>query len=384
MLLPDPDFINIFFSLLRSGLYGTPIPASHLPASINWDATIAFAKKQAVYGVIIDSIQFLPRHLHPSAAISAEMNKFALGLIQTNLIVDSTVARLVRFLNKYDIHGVLLKGQGVARYYRVPQMRQCGDIDFYVGKSQYNKAKELCREIILKDKKAGEENDHHFVFSMGGVSIELHRIASKVDSPFRKKRFQNWLVEQLEHSPIRRTLTIDNTDITLPSYDFDAMFIFYHAWRHFISGGIGLRQLSDWAMIIHSHAADIDTDSLIENIRRFGLTTGWKLFACIAVDYLGVAEDKMPLFDPSYRKKSKKIMRDIIDGGNFGYYAKEYERTPIRAYGLWQGLGKVRNITGYYISRFPLIPVESTFHYFHHLFFGTIALTKRTLHRHKN
>lgn len=384
MEFQDANSINIFFSLLRSGLYGTTIPQSKLPESIDWPAIISFAKKQAVYGVIIDSVQFLPERLRPSDTISAKMNKFAMGLIQANLVLDSTVARLVKFLNQHDIPGVLLKGQGVARYYRIPQMRHCGDIDFYVGKTLYKKTVNLCREKLLRDKNAGDEVEQHFGFHMWGVPIELHRLASKIYSPIRGKRFQEWVVEQLEHSTSRRTLTLDNTDITLPSYDFDAIFIFYHAWRHYIMGGIGLRQLCDWTMIFHSHGDDIDTERLIENINRFGIAKGWKLFAYIAVNYLGLPEGKMPLYDPSYRKKSEKILDDIITGGNFGFYSKENIRTPMRGYGLWHGLGKVRNITGYFFSLFPLIPVEATFLYFNRLIFGTIALTKRTIHKPHN
>lgn len=371
--------VNIFFALLRSGLYGTPVPEAELPESIDWPAIISYAQKQAVYGVIIESVQFLPERLRPQANIAAKMNKFALGLIQANLIVDQTVAQLVIFLKQHGFKGVLLKGQGVARFYRLPQMRQNGDIDFYIGKAIYKQATELCRDQLSDDKDACFQNDKHFDLFIRDIPIELHRVAAKIFSPIRRKRFQDWCVYELEHSPHRRTVSIGNTDVTLPSYDFDALFIFYHAWCHYIMGGIGLRQLCDWAMIFHNHAADIDTERLKENIRRFGITKGWKLFACIAVKYLGVPADKMPLYEPAYHKKSEKIMDEILVGGNFGRYTKANTRTPMYGYGLWHGLGKVRNITGYFFSLFPLIPLEATFLYFHRLYHGTIDCTKRTI-----
>lgn len=358
-------------------MYGTSLPESDLPENIDWEAIISLAQKQAVYGIIIDSVQFLPERLHPSSSIAAQMNKFALGLIQANLILDKTVARLVTFLKQHGINGVLLKGQGVARFYRMPQMRQNGDIDFYVGKKIYKKAVTLCNENLIEDKNTCSETEQHFDFWMCGVPIELHRLASRIYTPVKNKRFQDWVVEELEHSPNRRTVTIGNADVTLPSFDFDAIFIFYHAWRHFIMGGVGLRQLCDWTMIFHTHSDDIDQERLKENIYRFGMTEGWKLFACIAVRYLGVPEDKIPLFDPSYYKKSERIFEEIMAGGNFGYYSKANTRTPIRGSGIWHGLGKVRNITGYFISLFPLIPIEATFLYLNRLFYGTTSSIKR-------
>lgn len=359
-------------------MYGTPLPEQELPESIDWNAIIKLAKKHIVLGIIIDSVQFLPDRLRPSGPVYAKMNKFALGLIQTNLILDKTAAHLATFLGQHGINGVLLKGQGVARYYRMPQMRQSGDIDFYVGKKHYKQASALCREELTGDKNSCTENEQHFDFNMNGVTVELHRLASRMYSPVRDKRFQNWITEELEHSAGRRTLTIGNADVTLPSVDFDVIYIFYHAWRHYIMGGIGLRQLCDWAMIFHSHNCDIDTERLKENIRRFGMTKGWKLFAGIAVRHLGVSERQLPLYDPAYDEKSERILEDIIAGGNFGYYSTAFTRAMAHKSFLGRGLGKVRSVTGYFISLFPIIPIEATLLYFNRLLFGTISFSKRS------
>ncbi len=383
MGLQGADSINTFFALLRSGMYGTPLPVSSLPEDIDWESVITLARKHVVFGIIIDSIQFLPERLRPSDTVYAKMNRFALGLIQTNMVLDRTVARLVAFFRQHGIDGVLLKGQGVARYYRMPQMRQSGDIDFYVGKTVYEKALRLCKEHLVGDSDPGDECEKHFGFNMSGVHVELHRLAARMYSPFRNRRFQNWIVGQLEHSPDRRVLPLGDTDVILPSYDFDAIYIFYHAWHHYLTGGIGLRQLCDWAMIFHTHAADIDVAALEENIRRLGLTRGWKLFACIAVGYLGVPADKMPLYDPAYDDKSEKILKEILVGGNFGYYSAANAPLMVQGTGFWDELGKVPAVTRYFLSLFPVIPFEATFLYFHRLFSGTMLSVKSAMRKKK-
>lgn len=376
MAFQDAGSLDLFFSLLRSGLYGTPIPEAELPDHIDWKPILTLAKKQAVLGIIIDSVQLLPDSLRPSASITAKLNKYALSFIQSNIILDNAAARLASFLSQHGIDGVLLKGQGVARYYRMPQMRQSGDIDYYVGDKAFKKASALCREMLCDDKNECNQAGYHLCFNMGGVPVELHRLASKIFSPVRNRRFQQWTVEQLEHSPDRRTLSIGTVGITLPSCDFDALFIFYHAWLHYLKGGIGLRQLCDWAMIFHSHGADIDTERLKENIARFGLTKGWKLFACIAVNYLGVPAQKMPLYDPAYHKKSEKILHEILVGGNFGFYSEAFKRYTSTRSGIRNRLGKIRYISGYMFSLFPLIPVEATMLFFNRLFNGTLTFIK--------
>lgn len=375
--MPNANTINIFFSLLRAGMYGVPVPESELPDSIDWKAIVTLAKKHVVYGVIIDSIQFLPERLRPSQAVYAKMNKFAMGLLQTNAVLDRAVSHLVTSLRQHDIDGVLLKGQGLARYYRVPEMRQCGDIDFYVGKKNYKKAVHICLEELSDENSETHEIEPHFNFIMNGIPIELHRLASKIHSPFRGSRFQSWVVEQLEHSSSRRTEIISNAAITLPSYDFDAIFIFYHAWRHLIMGGLGLRQLCDWVMVLHNHGCDIDTELLKENIRRFGMTRGWKIFACIAVNYLGLPKDEMPLYDPTYLKKSEKILEVIIDGGNFGYYSPNYIGVSPKEFSLTLGLRKLHRINRHFLSLLPLISVEATLMFLNSLYSGALSSSKK-------
>ena len=384
MVSNDSSKLDIFFLLLRSGMYGTPIPEDRLPDSIDWKFILELATKHTVTGLIIDSINRLPERLRPTSPLSEKIDQFALRIIRSNAIIDRAASRLVNFLGDHGVSGVLLKGQGVARsYYPAPEMRQCGDIDFYIGKKQYRPTIKLCRQELLHDKDAGGVNHQHFHFNLDCVAIELHRIASKVYTPGKSGRFQKWVVEQLEHSDSRRTMNFGGTEITLPSYDFDAIYIFYHAWRHFITGGIGLRQLCDWSLILYNHYDDIDIPRLEENLRSFGMVAGWKLFGCIAVNYLGVPPEKMPLYDPAFYTKSEKIFDEILSNGNFGYYSEAYARTPLLGHSIKHVMGKARNIFGYYFSLVRIIPVEATFLLFFRATSGTAEYTERAIRYYK-
>ncbi len=381
MAYKDPAFVNLFFSLLRSGLYGMALTDAELPESIDWEGVVALAQKHGVLGTIIESVELLPERLRPTGPMMAKMGRFALGLIHANLILDKTVARLVMFLRGHGIEGVLLKGQGVARYYRKPQMRQSGDIDFYVGNKMYRKAMILCKENLNEDDRASHETSMHYVFYMDGVEIELHRLATGEYSRKRNRSFDEWIADEVEHSLDRRMLKLGNTDVSLPSYDFDALYIFYHAWGHLVTGGIGLRQLCDWAMIFHHHSGDIGTARLKENIRRYGLTRGWKLFAYIAVKYLGVEENKIPMYDPRNAKKYDKVMEYIVSSGNFGYHSEAWYRMKAKGNGVRNRFGKLRSITEYFITLLPIAPIEATSIYFNRLFTGFRSSVKRSLHR---
>ncbi len=82
----------------------------------------------------------------------------------------------------------------------------------------------------------------------------------------------------------------------------------------------------------------------------------------------------MPLYDPAYSRKSEMILEYIFTGGNFGYYSALDVRTPMVGSGLRRGLGKIRKVTKYIFTLFPLIPVEATFLYLSRLRGGIVSL----------
>lgn len=343
------------------------MPITELPDQIDWDAIVVLARKHTVLGIIIESIHFLPERLYPSASMSAKMNKFAIKLIQSNIGIDQRVGKLVTFFGEYGIKGVLLKGQGIARNYRLPQMRQTGDIDYYVGESQYQEAIRLIRNHLLSDGGYCSEDNQHFCFTLDGVTVEIHRIATEVYSLFKKRRVQEWIIDELEFSPNRVVESIGNTSVILPSTYFNTIYVFYHGLCHLITEGIGLRQLCDWAMIFHAHGDEIDRKQLAADLSRFGLTRAWKLFAYIVVEYLGVAKHKMPLYDSKVGETAEKLLEMIIVGGNFGRYLHLNNASRGIPLGFQNQFAKFRYALNYLLYTFPVLPAEATSFYFYRL-----------------
>lgn len=335
------------------------------------------ARKNAVLGIIIESLQFLPSSLLPPSDIAVGMKRYALSLIRSNMTMDRAAAKLTERFREHGIEGVVMKGQGVARYYRIPQIRQSGDIDFYVGKDLYRNAIRIAEEYLADKSSHDDENEQHYMFWMDGVPVELHRLASKIYTPRRNRRFQKWIISRLENPEARRSIVIDNVEVSVPSYDFDAVYIFYHAWRHYIVSGIGLRQLCDWAMVLHSHYDDIDIDRLISNLHSFGMTKGWKLFGCIAVEYLGLPAAKMPLYDPSYSRKAAKTLASILEGGSFGHYSRLNAGVPGRDQGLRYALRKIRPVIVSSFNMLKEIPVEAFFMLLDRIYHGSIDCIRR-------
>ena len=104
------------------------------------------------------------------------------------------------------------------------------------------------------------------------------------------------------------------TDVHLPSPDNDVFFIFTHFIKHFYKEGLGLKQLCDWCRLLWTYRDSLDILLLESRIRKAGLMAEWKGFAALAVDYLGMPAEAMPLYDSNkkWAVKAEKIIRQIL------------------------------------------------------------------------
>ena len=111
---------EVFFSLLRSGLWGT---SPEVPEGFDeWGKVARLAKSQSVLGVVGD------RMLNDSnissripAELKARIKTFIMANMMTHGKLNGVLVKVVGELDKAGIRSVLLKGQGLAYYYPKPE-----------------------------------------------------------------------------------------------------------------------------------------------------------------------------------------------------------------------------------------------------------------------
>ena len=183
-------------------------------------------------------------------------------------------------------------------------------------------------------KPTGEENESskHRHFHRNGVIIEIHRLAGTFSDPLTNKRFQR-LTRTYLHEDGYCFEKLKGTDVSLPPVNFDALFLFFHMVGHFIHGGVGLRQVCDWALFLSARSADIDKERLSREIRFLHMEKFWRLFGGIAVDYLGLSGNSFPDFFFIGKKEMRRAMNLILETGNFGHYFFDLSLRPKNYYG---------------------------------------------------
>lgn len=222
---------------------------------------------------------------------------------------------------------VLLKGIGVSQNYIDPGVRQCGDIDLYVGCEHFEEAIEQIKTWSESkiEYNALSRKDYHFEFD--GITIELHRIAITCKNITKNRsEFEKWCSEQLEGDDVRCE-EIEGIKVYLPPHNFDAIYIFQHAWDHFCTSGIAFRQICDWSRFMATQHDKLDGQKIAERLDYFGLTSPWGFFTALAVSYLGLDASKTIAYNPAKNWHTDKVAKRVWEGGNFGFYSGKYAGT---------------------------------------------------------
>ena len=340
---------DVFLELLRAGMWDSkPI----VPQDFDqWGDVLKLAKSQSVLGVVAQvmlSDEDVSAHLPQD--MKARLKKFLMNNILTHNLLNNTLIKVVSTLREGGVESVLLKGQGLARNYPQPELRQCGDIDLYVGLENGERVHDLLSPIAEKidDRVLIHHGKHYHVTMPGGLEVEVHRYT---DNHLTKKLEETYQAASAKGTTDGLVVyDFAGTPVNTPSDEFNAFFIFNHLFHHFITSGIGLRQFSDWMMFLHTRKGKLDLEYLHKLLTDMKMLMPWQAFGCVLVDNLGMPEDEFPFFDRAQGDKTDKIIRRVLDEGNFGR-----ERAQFKNRGKNYLLNKIRSFFGHFVKSVGLI-----------------------------
>lgn len=314
-----PRLQNAFLLLLRQGLWGKKEDAQSLfPLTPQeWVSIQDMAVKQTVQGIVYDGISLLDSSLQPPRPLLIQwtvgidtlerMNK------QQNAMLD-VLYTLYRTEDGQPLPYQVLKGQSIARFYRNPLHRLCGDIDIYFGnKEQTEKANQAIekRGVPVERGNFGESN-----YTLNGVLVEHH--SHLIDLRYKQKEIQQWEAEKFRKG--------GNTPEPVANH----LLLSTHILKHLINEGIGLRQLCDVAMTLVALDKVTDKNELRLTSRRWKIYRWNKLLYALVVKYIGMPEQYLPFPTDA---NPDRLMQEIWASGNFGHGDERYGNRPE---GKWQ------------------------------------------------
>ncbi len=303
-------------ALLRSGLSGEAPALPLFEGDVDWREIYSLSASQTIVSIVTDGISNIPDHLKPRIEDLEPFLADTLAVEMRNGQMDRFLVNIMDNLENRGFTPVLLKGQGLAVNYPVPSHRQCGDIDLLAPVSEYRE------QVGLLAAKAGRVDGEyseilHQGMMFGNIEVEVHGSIRTIFSPSLDRKLDAAL-ERLFRDRDFSEVTIEGRGIRVPGDVFNAVYIFLHMFRHYFSGGVGLRQITDWARFIHSKRNSLDREKLKAVLEDLGLMGAWKVFGAFAVEYLAIPEESVPFYSPCGKRRLERILAFVFKCGNFG------------------------------------------------------------------
>lgn len=288
------------FCLLRLGLKTEPSSNQAFQNIVNltenqWAQLKTMADKQGVSVIALDGLNSLCQAYSLDSVIQncdkVWWKKFILDWSGQMMAVERKNRQQFAVMNdmaeKWAEAGcrvMIMKGQANGTMYPVPEHRSPGDIDCYLFEN-YATGNNVARKVGAK---VDESWYKHSVIRYKGETFENHQFFVHTREGKRSKLLEKELEDALNVQEKEFPLLNTELSILMPPVQWNAMFLTYHACAHFISEGLRLKQVLDWAMFLKTNQNGIDWQLLNEFCERHHLRRFMDAMTTIVVDYLGI------------------------------------------------------------------------------------------------
>ena len=382
---------RLFFELMQVAV-GTRSSLSRVLTKKEWEGVYACCLKQTLVGMGYVAIQKLPKAQWPPSDVVLKLTAMATRIKSRNELLDKTCIAVCQRMDHDGLDAVILKGQAnsinypeTLRPYRMP-----GDIDVW--------ARPKGNGIIPIASKTGNNNVEYIDYSgvqavieyvrmqyrikvssdrppmryhhidappVNGIPVEVHFRPSYKNSPIRNWRMQNWYKSRMDIC-VKNKCRLGFPVLTS---SINVVFLMDHLFRHYFVEGLGLRQLMDYYFALKVWLNDVmeckdlqsqgmwseglgtpvmSATEIMAVLRSFGM-------AKFAAAVMYVLQEVFAIPTHYYickpnEKEGKKLLAEIMQGGNFGQYDTrdaELKKGGMIKHGIWKLKRVMRLVRSY-------------------------------------
>ena len=289
---------DAFLTLLQLGIGAIIAPNDKCLTLLDlsmqqWRDVMALAERQGVAAIAFDGVQKLHdaygKRIKAAGGTPVEWMQWVFectGMMtlyeQRSQQQQKVIEELAEIWGHEGIQMMVFKGQANAPFYPVPNHRATGDIDCWLfGEAEKG-------DEIAKAHGADVSFDwyRHSKIAYSGETIENHRVMSHTHGSKKKQEMERELQLMLQSE---RLMFIDGCGkAMMPSPQFNACFLTYHGLHHFLTEGLRMKQILDWAVFLQNEQNKVDWYQYNDFCKRYKLDRFAEVMNYIATEYLGV------------------------------------------------------------------------------------------------
>lgn len=300
-----------FLHIVKVAVSGGEIPAEN----VDWPAVFALAGQQKLLPLVFETARKAPAAAE-NAALFASARQQVVAQVLSQTVRAAEFAALYQKLRAAGLHPVVVKGQLCSRLYPLEDHRISADDDLYIPDGEFP----ACHKALLEnglttdtpENELATADEVSYTKKGSPLYIELHR-----------RLFDS--AEDAHDDLNRFFAAIDPVEadgfLAMPPHEH-LLYLILHAYKHFVSCGIGLRQFCDIGLWARAYYDTIDWQRLYDQCARVHAATFARAAFRIARDGLGIAFALPVPWNAAI--DTEPLLHDTLCGGVYG--SNDYTR----------------------------------------------------------
>ncbi len=323
----------IFKELLM--LFRSAVQGEACPQGLQSDVRVLMEQgaRQQIGAVIFPAV----RALYESGQTDLSADEFGLyeqaytQVIMQQVQRQYALSQTVQLLENGGVSCCLLKGAALSWLYPVPEARISGDTDLYIGAAQEQPACDLLRQNGFTVLERPASSHHAMCKSDATGLIELH--LTLYDDLFEDVWFNNLTAFDEPWQPMT---TQEGYRYHVLGITDQAIFNTLHLIKHFLSEGVGIRQVMDVLLYLRHFASEINTERYVGLLKELRYEVFIAACIQIGICYLGFCEADFSAILAQMKVEAlsdetvEAVLNDMASGGIFGREAEARQQFYLR------------------------------------------------------
>lgn len=303
---------KVVLQLVKNGINGTYDKVNF--ESCDYSEVFKILDLHAVNMIAFEGTKSIVDKL-PNEIYTKWMYQASRKLSKLECIID-VQKKLTEILENNSIKYFIFKGLCSSSYYNKPELRECGDVDFFVDIKNFDK----CNELLINSgfKLKSKKDIKHWSYFYNGVEIEMHHQFWEMSNTKSAAFIKNLLDSAISSVKIYQ---FENYDFYGLGVIEHSLILILHIINHIQKGGIGLRHICDFAVFMSSNDFKNNYNDIINTYESGGILKIASVIGSISNKYLG-----SPYYDFLNNVDEQLVetfLNDVMRSGNFGVLSRD-------------------------------------------------------------
>lgn len=288
----------------------------------DWTELYRLAEIHHVVPMIYDVLVRTDAYKKADISVKALWKRQAVTLMIMQTQKTEEFLLLYEKIKQCGIKPLVVKGLVCRQLYLKPDTRLSGDEDVFIKEKDLRTCDNiLIGEGFIRDDDIENPNyEISYHHPKSGMRLEVHTSLFPIDSE-KFKRLNREFEDAFE---TYETLNINGKEIYTLNYQLHVLYLLFHAYKHFIRCGFGIRQLCDLLVMSEQMREKIDWYNIYFKLKSKHLYVFFVNLLDIGERCLGFDWDKTGFPRPEegryddQQPDSENLLMDILEAGVYG------------------------------------------------------------------